>query len=453
LIAAISAVVYRSTLCPTVEFIDSGELALACKNLGIAHPTGYPLYTILGRLSSMILWGTLIHKMNLVSLACASLATGFLFLSVSQFLSIIGPGIRWKTPAAVSASLFASFAPVWWAQGTTNEVYSLNLLLLSISLWAMFKYINVKDRKWIMISCYGLGLCLTNHLSSVYIIPAYIYLIIYLRKKRLLDVKTIIYSLALFIFPLTIYLFLPLRARFSPFLNWGGVDDLYFLYKHISGWQYRIWMFSSFSLGGLLDKIGISASLLYRQISWIGLLFCAAGLTWSLARRTYLSLFIILIVILNFIYASNYEIIDIESYYLPMIIALSLVMGAGMAYSASLLIELFKNGRIPRYIIPAGLILFPVFRLIDNFYLSDRSMRTFARQGAIDLIDSMEPGGLAFVENWDFYSPWLYLHFEENYRPDIVLLDKELMRSWYIGFLKGTSIFAGCQRRLRGVSA
>jgi hypothetical protein len=58
-------------------------------------------------------------------------------------------------------------------------------------------------------------------------------------------------------------------------------------------------------------------------------------------------------------------------------------------------------------------------------------------QGVYDMIDSMEPGALAFVENWDFYSPWLYFHFEKNYRQDIVFLDKELMRrSWYLDFVK-----------------
>jgi hypothetical protein len=49
----------------------------------------------------------------------------------------------------------------------------------------------------------------------------------------------------------------------------------------------------------------------------------------------------------------------------------------------------------------------------------------------------MNTNGVAIVENWDFYSPWLYLHFAEGIRPDLVLLDKELMRrSWYIDFVQ-----------------
>ena len=39
--------VYVATLARTVGFIDSGELAWASASLGIPHPTGYPLYTLL----------------------------------------------------------------------------------------------------------------------------------------------------------------------------------------------------------------------------------------------------------------------------------------------------------------------------------------------------------------------------------------------------------------------
>ena len=56
LIFILDLIVYLLTLSPTLQFIDSGELAVVCKTLGIAHPTGYPLYTLLGRLFSLLPW-------------------------------------------------------------------------------------------------------------------------------------------------------------------------------------------------------------------------------------------------------------------------------------------------------------------------------------------------------------------------------------------------------------
>lgn len=437
LTAAISAVVYRITLCPTVEYIDSGELALACKNLGIAHPTGYPLYTLLGRLASLVLWGELINKMNLLSLIFTSLASGFLYLIIIEFLSLMKIDIRWKEFVAFATALFASFTPVWWAQGTTNEVYSLNLLLILISLWMFFRYLNSKKKKWLLLSSYVLGLSLTNHLSAIYIIPAFAILAIYLWRKKKIKGDLLIYSGIFLIIPLSIYIFLPIRARFSPFLNWGGVDDLYFLFKHISGWQYRIWMFTDFNLSALIEKISSTASLLYRQFGWFGTVICIVGIVISLYRKTYLSIFGLFIILLNFVYASNYDIIDIESYYLPMIIMFSIFMAVGIVILVNVILKTIKKSGYINYIIFIGIILIPVSNFIDNFFVSDRSNKTFAKQSVTDMLDSMEPGGLAFVENWDFYSPWLYFRFEKNMRPDIVLLDKELMRrSWYIDFVR-----------------
>ncbi len=399
LTAAISALVYKITICPTVEYIDSGELALACKNLGIAHPTGYPLYTLLGRLASLILWGELINKMNLLSLVFTSLASGFLYLSVTDFVSLMKLEAQWKDLIAFATALFASFTPVWWAQGTTNEVYSLNLLLITISLWTFFRYLNFNQTKWLFLSSYSLGLSLTNHLSAIYIIPAFALFVIFLWRKKKIRGDLLLYSAIFLVIPLSVYLFLPIRARFSPFLNWGGVDDLYFLYKHISGWQYRIWMFTDFNPSALIDKIASTASLIYRQFGWFGTIICIAGIAISLSRKTNLSIFGLFIILLNFVYASNYDIIDIESYYLPMIITLSIFMAVGTAILVTAIMKMIKKSGSLNYIILLGIILIPISNFIENFFVSDRSNKTFALQSVADMIDSMEPNGLAFVEN------------------------------------------------------
>ena len=46
--------VYLQTLARTVGFIDSGELATVPFVLGIAHPTGYPFWTLLARLFTLL---------------------------------------------------------------------------------------------------------------------------------------------------------------------------------------------------------------------------------------------------------------------------------------------------------------------------------------------------------------------------------------------------------------
>lgn len=47
--------VYLHTLTPTVGLHDSGDMITAAYVLGIPHPTGYPLYCLLGKLWMTIL--------------------------------------------------------------------------------------------------------------------------------------------------------------------------------------------------------------------------------------------------------------------------------------------------------------------------------------------------------------------------------------------------------------
>jgi hypothetical protein len=73
LVFLISFTVYLKTLCPTVYVGDSGELIAAAYTLGIPHPPGYPLFTILGKVFiTLIPIGSIAYRVNLLSAFFAS---------------------------------------------------------------------------------------------------------------------------------------------------------------------------------------------------------------------------------------------------------------------------------------------------------------------------------------------------------------------------------------------
>ncbi|MCK4597154.1 DUF2723 domain-containing protein, partial [bacterium] len=82
---------YGNTLCPTVPVGDGGELICAAHGLGIAHPTGYPLYCLLGRVFSVALpLGSVAVRINLMSAFFASLASLLVyFLAGEMFCGIL----------------------------------------------------------------------------------------------------------------------------------------------------------------------------------------------------------------------------------------------------------------------------------------------------------------------------------------------------------------------------
>src|SRR5437588_12667687 len=79
ILTALWLVIYLITVSPTVNFIDSGELITALHEPGIAHPPGYPLYTLLGYAASHLPIGEVAWRVNLFSAAWGAMAVGAMY--------------------------------------------------------------------------------------------------------------------------------------------------------------------------------------------------------------------------------------------------------------------------------------------------------------------------------------------------------------------------------------
>ena len=75
-------IIYILTLAPDVYFTDSGELASVATSLGIAHPTGYPLFTLVGYFWSNLLPWSPIFTLNLMAAVFTAGSALFLYLTV-----------------------------------------------------------------------------------------------------------------------------------------------------------------------------------------------------------------------------------------------------------------------------------------------------------------------------------------------------------------------------------
>src|SRR4030081_2819213 len=87
LMFVITLVVYGATLAPTVTFVDSGELIVAAKYLGVAHPPGTPLYVLLAHLFTLLPFGNVAARVNFASALFAALAASVMALLVSEILA------------------------------------------------------------------------------------------------------------------------------------------------------------------------------------------------------------------------------------------------------------------------------------------------------------------------------------------------------------------------------
>src|SRR5205085_4646944 len=63
----LSLLVLLRTMAPTVYELDSAELATGAATLGIVHPPGYPLYTLVAHLFTLLPLRDVAFRVNLLS--------------------------------------------------------------------------------------------------------------------------------------------------------------------------------------------------------------------------------------------------------------------------------------------------------------------------------------------------------------------------------------------------
>ncbi len=445
LIFFFSGVIYLLTLSPSISFIDTGELATVCYTLGIAHPTGYPLYALIGRIFTLLSLGTPIFSLNLLSLFLVSFANLILFFLFLKILELLFPDAKNNLLQYLSfiSVLIFSFTPTLWSQATSNEVYGLTLLLTSILLYLLLSQVNlraqdksIKSEKFSYLFFFLYGLSFGNHLFTLLLFPGFIFLFFSTYGKSIFQLKRLFLFLSFFLLGLSIYLYLPIRSSCNPILNWGEPSTLSNFKRHITGWQYQVWMFSE-SAQVLWDNFRSYLHLFYSQFPIYLLPWIFLGFVFLLKKNLQLFVFLLLILLFNILYGINYDIADIDPYFLPSFLVASIWMVCGIAFLFESLYR--KNKIFPSLWLALAVLLFilPLLNLFRNYSKQDQSKSYFAYDYAENILRSVKKDPIILTKNWDHYSPWLYLRFVENKRPDVRFLDTELSRrSWYLNYLK-----------------
>jgi uncharacterized membrane protein len=85
------AVLYLLTAAPGVQYTDSGELAAACTTFGVAHPTGYPLFTLLGHVWTLLPWSSPISGLNILAALLVASGVALTYLVARVLVARVAP--------------------------------------------------------------------------------------------------------------------------------------------------------------------------------------------------------------------------------------------------------------------------------------------------------------------------------------------------------------------------
>jgi hypothetical protein len=440
--------VYRTTVCPTVSFTDSGELATVATTLGIAHPTGYPIWTLIGRIVAMLPLGAEeIVRLNALSGFITALAVGLFFklvLVIFRSPKVFGftNEARIRLPGPVSLSFASSTALVFgfsstvWAQSVEVEVYALHLFLI---LAASFLFVGGMEEELsgpgrisqrLLLFSFVLGLSFANHMTTVLLAPAFLYLFFasigFNRRSR----RVIVALVPCFLLGLSAYIYLPLRSASGPAMDWGHPLTLQRLWWHITGKQYQTWMFGGWEV--IRKQLTYFVTNFPTEFQWVPIVVLFYGVMEALSLSRRLVTFLAILLIACLVYSINYEINEIDPYFIVAYIACGGLIAVGM--HQFLRRTWSRRSRTLKVMAILILISLPIAQVLNNMRDVDQSRNYQAENFVKNVFSEVEPNAVIFSSLWDYFvSPAYYVQIVRKERPDVVIIDRDLLqnRTWY----------------------
>jgi hypothetical protein len=425
------AVLYLLTAAPGVQYTDSGELAAACTTFGVAHPTGYPLFTLLGHVWTLLPWSSPISGLNILAALLVASGVALTYLVARVLVARVAPtrDVRAHDLVAAGTALLVGCSATVWAQATSIEVYALNFVLLAGTLYATLRSIESDNHhRWTMLAGLMFGLMLTNHVSSVTLAPGFVLLWLsgsQPRSARLRSWKHLVFPA---VAALALYAILPLRSAQEPPINWGMVHrDMHAFLYHVKGKQFGVWLYES--KAAFNANVRLFWNLLTAQMLWIGLAPMAIGIVTLLRQSRVMGLALLAVVIGNLAISLGYGIPDIDAYFIPSLAVLTLFAGVGAAALAQ---------RIGKQLVVAALPLILALAVGATEYTKQDRSHHEAVDGYTDwAMANVEPRAIILTRQWDYLCSSLWYRQQAlGMYTDVVIVDKELLRrTWYAPYL------------------
>lgn len=465
LLSLVSGSVYFLTLAPSVVAGNSGEYQYISYILSIAHSTGYPLYTLLGKLFTSLPVGSIAFRMNLLSAIAAVAAVVAVYFMVRQLIAS-------QTFAAAVALTFA-FASSFWGAALIAEVHTLNVAFVALDTYLLLRW-DARQRRmpypgvaWRELRWFALayGLSLTHHRMILLLAPAFAVFVALTLLARPASVsaeasddqpvrKSWWYQAALTLLllfaPLLFYAYIPLRGHYYLSQSDPAVTELYenrvpeailrgtvtAHYRQswsgfinlVTGRDYAVDVgIESWEQFG--ERLVLWATTLAEQFSAVGIFLSIIGAI-ALFRRNWRRAVLLLlgyasVVAFSVVYVGHGQ---IWYYFMPAYVFLAGFIGVAFDTIWNLLdnrrpgVEDQPRKAKPYILYSFLCFLLPITLLIHNWPIVDMSDHYIDRNRAQDVLaQDMEPGAV-ILGPWDMVSAIRYYQYAEGVRPDLVVI-------------------------------
>jgi len=500
----VTLAVYTATMTPTVPFWDSGEFIATSAILGVPHPPGTPLFVLLGRVFTLLPFGSPAQMVNWLSALSSAITILFTYLITVKIARYVLRGEERRGlpvyTAGVVAAFMAAFATTFWDNAIEAEVYAAACAIMTFCVWLILRWYENDEGGnrdgLLLVITYIVGLGVGIHLGvaiaawaavafvfacrpeylrrwnyigwalvtwlslglgvqsfSFLVAPAVLLLTlgIYLLTGKLH--KLALWSSILFMFGISVHLYLLIRAGLDPAINEGKPADWHALWLFLIRDQYKppSPLHRRTSLFFQIDHMWL------RYMWWNFMLYgsrLTAALPVALAaigawvhvardRKTAVILAVLFIFLgpamvfyLNF---SNHEVRERDYFFVQNFQFMAVWVGIGAAVVLAALAGVRRTSsrrvlELTGSLLLVGMSLLP---LAENWWTHDRSRYVIARTYASNLLSGLDPDAILFTNGDNDTFPLWYMQEVEGLRKDVRVVNLSLLNTpWYMRQLR-----------------
>ncbi len=411
---------YLSTMAPTVTFGDSGELMAASHSLGISHPTGFPVYMMLGKIFSMVPLANIAFRFNLMSALFAALVPALLF----QLFLIISTTVKnnfVKYFVSFTAAVLFIFSYTLWSQSGMARIYTLNAVFCAIALIIFFTYTErSKDAKLLYLLAFLTGAGSGLHLTFT-ITCGLLWIFIAVADFKFFF-KSLFWIIVFFLTGLSTYFFIMLRGSTDTLMQWKKFATSDDFYSYITQQQYKRKMFARDG-AGFAAFYGYIKTVVLRELSPAGIILAVAGALTAFIRKNRYALLLLGLCIVNVIVLSLYgDYSDLKlafRYLIPSYMAGLIFVFIFFEYAASLI----KNKTLACGAVFAAFFTTTALSLPVNFYENNKSIDFVAYFFPKDILENIPAKSSLFAIGDNQTYPLAYFKYVLKLYPDIRIFD------------------------------
>ncbi len=384
---------------------DTGWYALEIPAMQVFVPTGYPTFSMLGKLITYLPVGDLAYRLNLFSVIFGALTILFLFLSINRL-------VKNDLVSLLSSFCFA-FIFAFWHVANRLEFDTLNSFFIILVIFSAIVYNENKTRKFLYFFFFSLGLSLTNHPIAFFVVPAIFLYVVIVNPRIFKSVKAIFGSILFFILPLLSYLYIPIRSL----QGYGEVTSLQKFFYYITGRSVTGKLHGGhFTDRNIIEVLGVFKgylNILYRSYGIVLIIIAIIGLVFLIRKNKKFGICSILFIIFNLVVPPLYLSHANPNYMLDTMLIITIYIAFGFLSILNISIFLFNKAlgagkilKIDKFlkiflivIISLFFVLQPVSFIYANYNEADLSEPEDVYKFWIGAFDNMEENSKIYIQS------------------------------------------------------